>query len=73
MSDFDDFEDFDGEISENPDVKNFLAGMFQTDDALAGYSDDDKDLIREFISPPETPHLKVWGGKSIKNIQTLYT
>lgn len=48
MSDFDDFEDFDGEISENPDVK-FLAGMFQTNDALAGYSDEDKTLIREFL------------------------
>lgn len=49
MSDFDDFEDFDGEISENPDVKDFLAGMFQTDDDLAGYSDEDKALIREFL------------------------
>lgn len=49
MSNFDDFEDFDGEISENPDVKGFLAGMFQTDDTLAGYSDEDKALIREFL------------------------
>ena len=49
MSDFDDFEDFDGEISENPDAKDFLAGMFQTDNALAGYSDEDKALIREFL------------------------